>query len=83
MSLIITSIHENPENLQEWLLHHLLWQAVPILHHSFLEEIFPKIQPEHLLPLLKVISSHLITSYLENEAKPHLPYDFIPGSCRE
>ena len=37
------------------------WAAVPLHHHSFTEEIFANIQPEHPLVLLEDIPSHPIT----------------------
>ena len=46
-------------HLQEWWLHHLPGQPVPVPHHSFWEEIFPNIQPEAPLPLRLMEASDL------------------------
>jgi len=55
------------EHLQGWGLHHFPGQPVPMLDHSFSEEIFPDIQSKPPLMQLEAISPRLISSYLGEE----------------
>ncbi|KAK4830604.1 LOW QUALITY PROTEIN: hypothetical protein QYF61_012030 [Mycteria americana] len=60
------------ELLQEWRLHHLSGQPVPMLDHPFSTEIFPNIQSKPLLTQLEAIFSRPITSYFREETDTHL-----------
>lgn len=51
-------IHTFLEHLQGQWFHHLPEQPIPVLHHSFWEEIVSNNQPETLLAQLKAITSH-------------------------
>ena len=60
----------------QWL-HYLTGQPVPMLDHSFWEEMFPNIQhepPWHILRLLPLILLLREKAYLHN---------ILSGSCRE
>ena len=46
--------------------------APPVPDHSFGKEVFPNVQPEYPLVQLEAIPSSPITSYLGEEADPHL-----------
>ena len=50
----------------------LPWQPIPSSDYSFRSEIFPNIQPEPPLAQLETILSSPITSYMGEEADPHL-----------
>lgn len=64
--MLATTLHHVPwchiylflELLQGQRLYHLFGQSVPILHHSFCEEIFPNIQPKSPLVQLEAITSY-------------------------
>ena len=45
------------EHLQGWWLHHLPGQPIPVMDHSFGEEILPNIQPEPFLVQLEAVPS--------------------------
>ncbi|KAK4818457.1 hypothetical protein QYF61_013663 [Mycteria americana] len=60
------------KNIQEWRLHHLSGQPVPMLDNPFSKEIFPNIQSKPPLAQREAISSRPVTSYLGEETNPHL-----------
>ena len=64
-------IHTALEHLQGWWLHHLPGQPVPLPHHSYWEETFPNIQPEHHLAQRKPITSH---------SKQEKPFSMMPSA---
>lgn len=43
-------------------------QCVPMLNHSFHEEILPNVQPEPFLVQLEDMSSHSVTCFLGGES---------------
>ena len=49
-------------------------------HHSSGEEIFPNMQPESPMAQLEAIPSCPITSYMEEEADPHLSTTFLQAA---
>ena len=51
--------------------------APPVPDHSFGKEVFPNVQPEYPLVQLEAIPSSPITSYLGEEADPHLITTFL------
>jgi len=52
------------EHLRGQWLNLLPGQPVPVPKHSFGEEMFPNVQPEHPLMQLVAILSHSITNYV-------------------
>jgi len=60
------------ENHQGRWLHHLSEQPIPAPDHPPGEELFPNIQPESPMMQLEAIISNPITSYMGEEANPHL-----------
>jgi len=60
------------ELLQGQRLYHLFGQPVPILHHSFCEEIFPNIQPKSPLVQLEAITSYPLTVTWQKRLAPTL-----------
>lgn len=60
------------EHFQGWWLNHCPGQPVPMLNHSYSEEILPNIQLEPPLVQFEAISLYPIPSSLREEADPHL-----------